>query len=74
MAEALTSIHGRKLGLRNDGSLQTEGGSFKVPSYATANLPDATDHEGSIAYDATLKTLVYSNGTAWQSLTEASGG
>jgi len=73
MANALTSIHGRRLGLRNDGSLQTEGGVLKVPSYATTDLPDATDHEGAIAYDLTLNTLVYSNGTAWQSLTEAAG-
>jgi len=69
--DALTSIHGRKLGLRPDGSLQTDGGVLKIPSYATADLPSATANEGSIVYDTTTNTLKYSNGTAWQSLTQA---
>lgn len=71
MAEALTSIHGRRLGLRSDGSLQTTGGVLKIPSYVTASLPDATKNEGAIVYDTTTNTLKYSNGTAWQSLTQA---
>lgn len=72
--DALTSIHGRKLGLRGDGSLQTEGGSLKVPAYATADLPDATTNEGAIVYDTTSNSLKVSNGATYDELSGGGGG
>ncbi len=71
--EALTSIHGRKLGLRTDGSLQTEGGSLKVPAYATTDLPDAADLEGSIVYDITSGSMKASDGDGWVELSAGGG-
>jgi hypothetical protein len=36
-----------------------------VPSYSTDDLPPASMYPGTIAYNSTLGSLVYSDGSAW---------
>lgn len=68
---AVHSIYGKKLGVREDGTLQSEGGAFYPPKYATSALPAAAGVEGGIVYDTTTNTLKFSNGSAWVELAAA---
>lgn len=45
--------------------------SFLIPVIAAASLPTASGVEGMIAYDTTNNKLVFSNGTAWETVTSA---
>ena len=52
-----------------DASLATAG--FYPPQIANASLPAASGVEGMIVYDTTNNKLVFSNGTAWETITSA---
>ena len=52
-----------------DGKLATAG--WYPPQIANASLPTATGVEGMVAYDTTNNKLVFSNGTAWETVTSA---
>ena len=42
-----------------------------LPQIANASLPAAATCEGAIAYDTTNNKVVFSNGTAWETVTSA---
>ncbi|MEA3408375.1 MAG: hypothetical protein U9R48_09910 [Chloroflexota bacterium] len=46
-------------------------GGFYVPQMANGSLPAASAVEGMIVYDTTNNKLVFSNGTAWETVTSA---
>ena len=52
-----------------DHKLATAG--FYVPQLANASLPTATGVEGAVFYDLTNNKLVFSNGTAYETVTSA---
>ena len=52
-----------------DHKLATAG--FYIPQIATTSLPAAAGVEGMIAYDLTLNKVVFSNGTAYETITSA---
>jgi len=51
-----------------DASLAT---LFYLPQIANASLPAAATCEGAVAYDTTNNKIVFSNGTAWETVTSA---
>ena len=52
-----------------DGKLATLG--FFPPQIANASLPAAASYEGMVVYDTTNNKLVFSNGTAYETVTSA---
>ena len=46
-------------------------GGFYVPQIANGSLPTASAVEGMIVYDTTNDVLVFSNGTAWETVTSS---
>ena len=52
-----------------DGKLASAG--FYPPQIANASLPAAANVEGMIVYDTTNNKLVFSNGTAYETVTSA---
>ena len=54
---------------RLDGKLAS--GGFYLPKIANSALPGAATHEGMVVYDTTNDAVVFSNGTAWETVTSA---
>lgn len=76
MAEILTSIHGRLIGLDKDGYLTGKGaidlpaaGPARLQTYTVATVPAAADWTGSLIYVSNgaggSPAVAFSDGTNW---------
>lgn len=61
-----------KLTLESAGTVDAAAATlFYLPQIANASLPAAASCEGAVAYDSTNNKIVFSNGTAWETVTSA---
>lgn len=56
-----------------DGGTASDTSRLTLPKNTTTNLDGLSDKEGTIAYDTTLGTPVYNNGSSWQQITGEGG-
>ena len=74
-------VSSEKIVIEASGELSSEAGAcvnhaaatggFYVPQIANGSLPAASAVEGMIVYDTTNNVLVFSNGTAWETVTSS---
>lgn len=57
-----------------DGGTASDTSRITLPKNTTANLSGLSNKEGTVAYDTTLGSPVYNNGSSWQQIGSSEGG
>jgi len=65
-------IQTEKVTIESTGTINASAATlFYLPLIANASLPAAAGCEGAVAYDTTNNKIVFSNGTAWETVTSS---